>query len=98
MTPDNRRACFSARRVDFRSTRPSVPDERQMDGNPIPRPQTVDACMTWMSCIPWMPGMSISAKRRDISLGYKLLHTSNGERRQPSVDNNIFYIGFSILK
>ena len=46
-------------------------------------------------------GLRIKAGRqREISLGYKFLHISNGftSAVNPGVDNNIFYAGFSILK
>jgi hypothetical protein len=46
-------------------------------------------------------GIRIKAgERREISLGYKFLHISNGFTSpvNPGVDNNVFYAGFSILK
>ena len=46
-------------------------------------------------------GLRIKAGRqREISLGYKFLHISNGftSAVNPGVDNNVFYAGFSILK
>ncbi len=46
-------------------------------------------------------GIRIKAgPRREISLGYKYLHISNGFTSpvNPGVDNNVFYAGFSILK
>jgi hypothetical protein len=41
-----------------------------------------------------------TGQRRAISLGYKFLHISNGFTTpvNPGVDNNVFYMGFSILK
>jgi hypothetical protein len=40
------------------------------------------------------------SERRAISLGYKFLHISNGftSAVNPGVDNNVFYVGFSILR
>ena len=46
-------------------------------------------------------GLRIKAgPQREITLGYKFLHISNGftSAVNPGVDNNIFYAGFSILK
>lgn len=46
-------------------------------------------------------GIRIRAgERREISLGYKFLHISNGFTSpvNPGVDNNVFYAGYSILK
>jgi hypothetical protein len=39
-------------------------------------------------------------ERHAISLGYKFLHISNGftSAFNPGVDNNVFYVGFSILR
>jgi len=41
-----------------------------------------------------------TGERRAISLGYKFLHISNGftSAFNPGVDNNVFYLGFSILR
>ncbi len=41
-----------------------------------------------------------TGRRKAISLGYKFLHISNGftSAVNPGIDNNIFYVGFSILK
>jgi hypothetical protein len=41
-----------------------------------------------------------TGQRRAISLGYKFLHISNGftSAINPGVDNNLFYVGFSILR
>jgi hypothetical protein len=41
-----------------------------------------------------------TGERREISLGYKFLHISNGftSAVNPGVDNNVFYAGFSVLR
>jgi hypothetical protein len=41
-----------------------------------------------------------TSERRAVSLGYKFLHISNGftSAVNPGVDNNVFYVGFSILR
>jgi hypothetical protein len=41
-----------------------------------------------------------TGQRRAVSLGYKFLHISNGFTSpvNPGVDNNVFYVGFSVLK
>jgi hypothetical protein len=41
-----------------------------------------------------------TGERREITLGYKFLHISNGftSAVNPGVDNNIFYAGFSFLR
>ncbi len=41
-----------------------------------------------------------TGERRAISVGYKFLHISNGFTTpvNPGVDNNVFYVGFSILR
>jgi len=41
-----------------------------------------------------------TSERRAVSVGYKFLHISNGftSAVNPGVDNNVFYIGFSILR
>jgi hypothetical protein len=41
-----------------------------------------------------------TSERRAVSVGYKFLHISNGftSAVNPGVDNNVFYVGFSILR
>jgi hypothetical protein len=41
-----------------------------------------------------------TSERRAVSVGYKFLHISNGftSSVNPGLDNNVFYVGFSILR
>ena len=41
-----------------------------------------------------------TGERHAISIGYKFLHISNGFRTDvnPGIDNNVVYLGFSILR